>query len=82
MLEEGIAVEFMGRSQETFLKKQREKDRSQKKKAKKEKRDQRRDSDSIGLEIDWSSAPENKTLSQTEEVQKMANKANNINNNQ
>ena len=69
----------MSRSQETFLKKQREKERAQKKKAKQEKRDTKRDSTQKGLEIDWSSAPENKTLSQQESAAKEAVKSNNLN---
>lgn len=64
----------MSRSQETFLKRQREKDRNQKKKAKREKRDTKRDQSNGGLEIDWSSAPENKTLTPNEEKLRASNK--------
>ena len=60
----------MGRSQETFNKKQREKNRNLKKKEKLEKKEMRRASSSGGSEIDWESAPENKTLTQDEERQK------------
>ena len=70
----------MSRSQETFNKKQREKERARKKKEKQSKREERREKDVSGLEIDWSSAPENKTLSQQEQKIKDANKANNSNN--
>ena len=69
----------MSRSQETFYKKQREKERAQKKKMKKEKRELKRDNSQKGLEIDWSSAPENKTLSQGERASKEAVKSNNLN---
>ena len=64
----------MSRSQETFLKRQREKDRNQKKKAKREKRDAKRDQSNGGLKIDWSSAPENKTLTSNEEKLRASNK--------
>lgn len=67
----------MSKSQETFYKKQREKERAQKKKIKQEKREIKRDSAEKGLEIDWSSAPENKTLSQQELASKEAIKRNN-----
>jgi len=60
----------MGRSQETFNKKQREKNRERKKKEKLEKKENRRASSAGGSEIDWDSAPENKTLTQDEERQK------------
>lgn len=70
----------MSRSQETFNKKQREKERAQKKQMKSQKREHKKDSgDGGGLEIDWSSAPENKTLTQTEHSLKEANKAHNLN---
>ena len=67
----------MGRSQETFNKKQREKTRERKKREKLEKKENRRASSSGGSEIDWDSAPENKTLTQEE----MKQKANNRNEN-
>lgn len=69
----------MGRSQETFLKKQREKERAKKKREKQEKKELRRENGSSGPEIDWGSAPENKTLSKEEEAQKQKNKLNNQN---
>lgn len=56
----------MSKSQETYLKKQREKKRLQKKKEKMENKNLRRDQDKGGLEIDWDSAPENLTLSKEE----------------
>ena len=67
----------MGRSQETFLKKQRETERATKKKEKQEKKELRRENSSSGPEIDWGSAPENKTLSKEEEAQKQNNKLHN-----
>lgn len=63
----------MARSQETFNKKQREKDRARKKKEKLEKREERK-SDGSGIEIDWSKAPENLTMSETERNQQAENK--------
>ena len=60
----------MGRSQKTFNKKQREKNRNLKKKEKLEKKEMRRQSSAGGSEIDWESAPVNNTLSQDEERQK------------
>ena len=60
----------MGRSQETFNKKQREKNRNLKKKEKFEKKEMRRQSSAGGSEIDWESAPVNNTLTQDEELQK------------
>ncbi len=72
--------QFMARSQDTFLKKQREKERTRKKQMKKEKKEQRRENSSSEPEIDWSSAPENKTLSKEEEAQKDKNKLNTQNN--
>ena len=69
----------MSRSQETFNKKQREKDRAKKRKEKLEKKSAKRDKERTGLEIDWSSAPENMTLSQEEEAQRANTKSNNIN---
>ena len=60
----------MGRSQETFNKKQREKNRNLKKKEKLEKKEMRRQSSAGVSEIDWDSAPVNNTLTQDEERQK------------
>lgn len=55
----------MGRSQQTFFKRELEKKRAQKKKEKMAKRMAKSENDSAksGPEIDWSLAPENKTLS-------------------
>ena len=64
----------MGRSQETFFKKQREKNRERKKKEKFEKKENRRASSTGGSEIDWESAPENKTMTQDEMEQKEQNR--------
>tara|TARA_B100001059_G_scaffold231940_1_gene268769 strand:+ start:362 stop:571 length:210 start_codon:yes stop_codon:yes gene_type:complete len=64
----------MGRSQETFFKKQREKNRERKKKEKLEKKENRRASSTGGSEIDWDSAPENKTMTQKEMDQKAQNR--------
>ena len=69
----------MSKSQETFLKKQREKERIRKKKIKLEKREMKKENNSGGLEIDWSSAPENKTLTQVELARKEANRVINTN---
>ena len=63
----------MARSQETFNKKQREKDRARKKKEKLEKREERK-TDGGGIEIDWSLAPENLTLTENERDQQADNK--------
>ena len=60
----------MGRSQETFNEKQREKNRERKKREKLEKKEMRRQSSAGGSEIDWDSAPVNNTLTQDEERQK------------
>ena len=72
----------MARSQETFNKKQREKKRMEKKKLKKEKRENRKNDEKSGVEIDWSSAPENKTLSSNELEFRKKQKENNSNKNQ
>lgn len=66
----------MSRSQETFNKKLREKKRAKKKETKTEKRGLRKSNSAGGLEIDWSSAPENKTLSESEKTQKSQNQVN------
>ncbi|MEC8738323.1 MAG: hypothetical protein VXX63_00410 [Bacteroidota bacterium] len=50
---------------DTFNKRLREKNKASKKKLKEEKKEERKKS-SGGLEIDWSSAPENLTMSQEE----------------
>ncbi|MGB0869383.1 MAG: hypothetical protein ACPG6V_08400 [Flavobacteriales bacterium] len=62
---------------ETYNKKQREKKRELKKKMKLEKREQKKDSPKKGPQIDWSLAPENKTLTQEEKASKEANRLNN-----
>ena len=64
----------MGRSQETFFKKQREKNRERKKREKLEKKENRRASSTGGSEIDWDSAPENKTMTKEEMDQKAQNR--------
>lgn len=64
----------MATSQETFFKKQREKERARKKKYKEEKKAQKKEQGNTGLEIDWSRAPENKTLTNEESAKKEANK--------
>jgi len=64
----------MAKSQETFLKKQREKDRAQKRKMKIQKRETKKEGTEKGLEIDWSSAPENKTLTEAERALLEVNK--------
>ena len=56
----------MGRSQETFFKKQREKNRERKKREKLEKKENRRAASTGGSEIDLDSAPENKTMTKDE----------------
>ena len=62
---------------ETFNKKQREKNRERKKLEKLEKKENRRASSTGGSEIDWDSAPENKTLTQEEMKQKANNRKEN-----
>ena len=69
----------MARSQETFNKKQREKKRLEKKKSKQEKRENRKNNDKSGVEIDWSSAPENNTLNSQELASRKKQKENNSN---
>jgi len=69
----------MGRSQETFLKKQREKERAKKKMAKREKRDSKKGDASGGAKIDWESAPNNLTLTDQEEKLKSQNQSSNLN---
>lgn len=66
----------MGKSQATYSKKQREKDKARKKRAKEEKRTARKANAGGGVEIDWSSAPENKTLTEAEKQERDSNKAN------
>ena len=65
----------MSRSQETFNKRQREKDRARKKREKLEKKEVKK-SEGGGLEIDWGSAPENLTLTDDEKNQQEANQKN------
>lgn len=64
----------MARSQETFNKKQREKNRAKKKKEKIDKRLSKKDDESSGIAIDWESAPVNNTLTKAEEEKRAANK--------
>lgn len=71
----------MSRSQATFGKKQREKDRAKKKKEKAEKRAARKENSGGGVEIDWSAAPENKTLTEAEIRERDKNEAANKNKN-
>lgn len=68
----------MSRSQQTFSKRELEKKRAQKKKEKIEKRKEKSESDSVksGPEIDWSLAPNNKTMSKEQIQQKERNKTN------
>ena len=63
----------MARSQNAFIKKKREQERAKKKKEKQEKKEARKKEEKNGPEIDWESAPENKTLTQDEERQKNNN---------
>lgn len=63
----------MGRSQETFLKKQREKKREKRKQEKKEKKELRKSNGSGGAEIDWDSAPVNETLTNLEKERRANN---------
>ena len=63
----------MARSQLTFAKKEREKKKAQKKKEKQAKKDSRREQESKGAEIDWGSAPVNKTLTEHEKKQMTQN---------
>lgn len=63
----------MSKSQHTFSKRQREKDRQKKNKEKREKMEERKNQkaeEGSGLEIDWSAAPENLTLTKEEENDK------------
>ena len=63
----------MAKSPHTFNKRQREKDKQKKNKEKRERREERKlekaDGDT-GLEIDWESAPVNKTMSKEDELNK------------
>lgn len=70
----------MGRSQETYLKKQREKKRAKKKQDKKDKKELRQ-AESVGAEIDWSSAPINETLTEEEKKQRTFNNKSHTNEN-
>ncbi|CAL2095692.1 Cold-shock protein [Tenacibaculum sp. 190524A02b] len=67
------------KSQITFNKKEKEKKRAKKKELKMMKKESRKEGKKNGLEIDWSLAPNNKTLTQEEKVIKEANKTNYIN---
>lgn len=70
----------MAKSQNAFIKKQRELERTRKKKEKQKKRDAKKLNGSNGPEIDWNSAPNNRTLTQDEERQR--NQTEKQNNNQ
>ena len=69
----------MGRSQETFSKREREKKKAKKRKDKLDKRDSKSDQESSGSgpEIDWSSAPINNTLTEKEHSEKNSTENNN-----
>jgi len=64
----------MAKSPQSFNKKQREKDKQKKIKDKRERMEERKhtkaNSPSSGIEIDWSSAPVNNTLSKNDELKK------------
>ncbi|MCB9197596.1 MAG: cold-shock protein [Flavobacteriales bacterium] len=60
----------MAKSQNAFIKKQKEMERAKKKKEKQEKKEARKSSGNNGPTIDWDSAPVNKTLTNDEERQK------------
>jgi len=63
----------MARSQETFLKKQREKKRNKRKMDKREKSDEKRSREKKGIEISWDLAPVNTTMSKEEKEQNISN---------
>ncbi|MFD0964764.1 hypothetical protein [Pseudofulvibacter geojedonensis] len=67
------------KSQVTYNKKQREKEKALKRKIKDEKRLSKKDTINKGLEINWEIAPKNRTLTQTERESKEANRLNHIN---
>ncbi len=66
----------MAKSPHSFNKRQREKDKQKRNKEKREKREERKlekaeaEDNTTGPEIDWDSAPVNKTLSDKEESEK------------
>lgn len=68
----------MAKSSHTFQKRQREKDKQKKNKEKRERREERKlekaEADNNGPEIDWDSAPVNKTLSDKEENEREKSK--------
>ena len=63
----------MARSQETYLKKQREKKRSKRKMDKREKSDEKRAREKKGIEISWDLAPVNLTMSKEEKERNILN---------
>ena len=71
-----VPLHAMAKSPQSYNKRQREKNKQKKKKEKRERMEERKqvraDSDDAGIEIDWSSAPENKTLSDSEARKKAA----------
>lgn len=67
------------KSQITFNKKEKEKQRAQKKKIKMEKRESKKDSIKKGLEINWSIAPKNNTLTPFEKELKESNRLGHLN---
>lgn len=79
MLEQRKKKINMAKSQNAFIKKQKEQERAKRKKQKQEKKEARKSAGNNGLEIDWDSAPVNKTLSKEEEREKMQNEKQNSN---
>jgi hypothetical protein len=67
------------KSQITFNKKQKEKQKAQKKKAKMEKRELKKTENNNGLEINWSIAPKNRTLTPNDKASKEAQKTRHLN---
>lgn len=63
----------MAKSQNAFIKKQKEREKAKRKKEKQEKKEERRQKSTGGAEVDWDSAPVNKTLTQEEKQQRAAN---------
>lgn len=66
------------KSQITFNKKQKEKKKAQKKKMKMEKRESKKDATKKGLDINWSIAPKNNTLTPFEIALRESNRLNHI----
>lgn len=63
----------MNKSLNKFKKVERERKRDKRKKEKMERKLERKESDGKGPQIDWESAPMNKTLSNEEAMQKASN---------